>query len=156
MEFVVRPATSSDRSELDKVSTSAIATLRKTYRPTRHAVAQRRSSEQELKQLVATHDERVVGSVEYRLDKDRLHFLSLFVHHEYRRQGVARCLVEQLVVLARQAGIDQLTAYTIKETGAWRAFERLGFGVIREEATDLYESDESPHMTEVYLRRVVD
>lgn len=47
--------------------------------------------------MVAEHDERVVGFMIYELHKNRLHILNFAVHPEFRRHGVATCMVRKLV-----------------------------------------------------------
>ena len=152
---VVREATDSDAAELKSVSESAIATLRETYRPSAEAIARRASIVEALAQLVGVIDGKVVGSVEYRVEGDRVHFLSLFVHEDYRRRGVGRSLVDELEQIGRRLGLRCLSAYTVAQTGNPVVFQRMGFDIVSEEQADLYESDRFESLTEVYMERSI-
>ena len=152
---IVREATDSDAAELKSVSESAIATLRETYRPTAEAIAHRDSIVEALSQLVGVIDDKVVGSMEYRVEDDRVHFLSLFVHEDYRRRGVGRCLVDELGRIGKHLGLRCLSAYTVTQTGNPEVFRRMGFNIVSEEQADLYESDRFEGLTEVYMERSI-
>lgn len=149
--LVVREAIDSDAADLERVSQSAIATLRQTYCPTPEAVAHRRSIVPALIQLVAVFHDVVVGSVEYRVEGDRVHFLSLFVHHDHRQQGVGRRLIAELHRIGRRRRLRCLSTYTVCQTGNPEVFRRLGFEIVSEEPATLYESDRFDNLTEVYM-----
>lgn len=74
-------------------------------------------------------------------------FCSLF-----RRQGVARALVEALAGLARELGLRALVAGTVKETGNVEIFVRLGFRVVSEKVDVYSVSDAYTTLTDVELR----
>ena len=151
----IREATPADAEEIAAVSASAVATLRRTYRPNQKALAQKQAIAETLTRLVAVFNGRVVGTVDYRLTSDRVHFLSLEVHSDYRRQGVATQLVEELTRIGRRTGATRLSTYTVTQTGNPAIFERMGFRVISEEPSDLFESDHFEVLTEAYLERFI-
>lgn len=100
-------------------------------------------------------DGRVVGSVEYRVEEDRVHFLSLFVHEDFRRQAVGAQLIDELEGIGKQLGLRCLSAYTVTQTGNPEIFEQMGFDVVSEEPADFYESDRFEDLTEVYMERSI-
>ncbi len=150
-ECVVREATESDTDALELVSQSAIATLRQTYRPTSKAIAQKQSTSSAWTQLVALLDKKAVGSVVYRIEAEGIHFSSLFVHQDYRRQGIGKRLVSELEQIGRRLGLQRLSAYAVKEAGTLQIFQRIGFSIISEEPTDLFESERFDQLTEVHI-----
>jgi ribosomal protein S18 acetylase RimI-like enzyme len=153
--LTIRPPRPEDAEGIERAKASAIATLRKTYRPTQKAIARKQTLSAELTQLVALCDDGVVGKVEYRIDGDRLHFLSLDVHSDWRRQGVARRLLAELDAIGKTHGAKRLSTYTVTQTGNVEIFRRLGFRVVSEEPTDLFESDQHSALTESYLEREI-
>lgn len=151
----IRDALPADADQIASVSASAMATLRETYRPNEHALAHKQSTAQSLTRLVAVVDGQVVGSVEYKIELERVHFLSLYVHADHRRQGVATQLVAKLAKIGKQAGAKALSAYTVTQTGNCGTFEKMGFRVIYEEPSELFESDRFDTITETYLERPI-
>jgi ribosomal protein S18 acetylase RimI-like enzyme len=154
-KLTIRQAEAQDAAGIEWVRASAIATLRKTYRPTQKAIARKQTLSAELTELIALCDDRVVGKVEYRIEGDRLHFLSLDVHSDWRRQGVARRLLAELDAIGKRRGATRLSTYTVTQTGNVEIFRRLGFRVVSEEPTDLFESDQHSALTECYLEREI-
>jgi ribosomal protein S18 acetylase RimI-like enzyme len=153
--LTIRLARPEDADGIESVKASAIATLRKTYRPTQKAIAHKQTISTSLTQLVALCDDRVNGAVEYRIEGDRVHFLSLDVHLDSRRQGVARRLLAELDAIGKKSGAAKLSTYTVTQTGNVEIFRRLGFRVVSEEPTDLFESDQHSALTESYLEREI-
>jgi ribosomal protein S18 acetylase RimI-like enzyme len=153
--LTIRAARPEDADGIERVKASAIAMLRKTYRPTQKAIAHKQTISTSLTQLVALCDDRVNGAVEYRIEGDRVHFLSLDVHLDSRRQGVARRLLAELDAIGKKSGAAKLSTYTVTQTGNVEIFRRLGFRAVSEEPTDLYESAQHPALTESYLEREI-
>jgi ribosomal protein S18 acetylase RimI-like enzyme len=153
--LTIRVARPEDSDGIESVKASAIATLRKTYRPNQKAIAHKQTISTSLTQLVALCSDRVIGAVEYRIEADRVHFLSLDVHLDSRRQGVARRLVAELDAIGKKSGAAKLSTYTVTQTGNVEIFRRLGFRVVSEEPTELYESDRHAALTESYLEREI-
>jgi ribosomal protein S18 acetylase RimI-like enzyme len=151
----VREATPADADEIAVVSASAVATLREIYRPNQRALAHKQAIADTLTRLVAVLNGRVIGAVEYSLTGDRVHFLSLDVHSDYRRQGVAKRLVAELARIGKSAGAARLSTYTVTQTGNPAIFERMGFQVIYEEPSEFFESDRFDPVTESYLERPI-
>jgi len=147
----VREPVPVDEAAIATVVASGIATLRQTYRPTPVAVA--RKADLVLHRLVADDDEAIVGTVEYACNGERLHLMGLYTLDTHRRHGVARRMIDALVVIANARGARTLSLYTIRETGNVPIFERLGFTVVREAPARDCASDRHAHLTETYLER---
>jgi predicted enzyme related to lactoylglutathione lyase/ribosomal protein S18 acetylase RimI-like enzyme len=151
----VRPATAADDQAVAAVWASATATLRQTYRPTPVAVARAGRELSPRKRLVAQCQNQIAGTVEYYLDGLNLHLLRLGVDARYRKQGVARALLDHLTQIASTAGASRLSLYTVRQTGNVAIFERLGFRCIREEVAADLVGNSSEAMTEAYMERSV-
>ncbi|HTL32777.1 MAG TPA: GNAT family N-acetyltransferase [Kofleriaceae bacterium] len=147
MTLLIRPAVAADEPGIAAVAESALAVLRRIYRPTPAAIA-RKHEQRKLPRLVAVAGTEIVGTVEYALAEDRLHLMSLFVLASHRRQGVARALVDEL---AKLAGTRPLSLNTVRETGNVAVFERLGFSTVREEVTHDLVGESVLH--DVYMTR---
>ena len=154
-EIIIRKELPTDVDDLAQVNQSALATLRQTYHPNQKALAKRRETAKSPNRLVTVLNNRVVGSVEYRINSDRLHLMSLEVHSDFRRKGVAGSLVEALCQIGKILGATRLTAYTVTQTGNPLIFERMGFRVISEEPSEYFESDRFETLTETLLERLI-
>lgn len=147
----VREPTPADDAATAAVIASGIATLRQTYHPTAAAIA--RKTERVLHRLVAVDGDAIVGTVEYACNGERLHLMGLHTLETHRRCGVARRLIDALVVIANAHGARTLSLYTIRETGNVPIFERLGFSVMRDAPACDIASDHHAALTEAYLER---
>lgn len=78
--------------------------------------------------LAAREDGRVVGYVGIWIIFDEGHITNLAVHPEYRRRGIARLLLRELVSLARQRGVTRLTLEVRRSNhGAQQLYAQEGF-----------------------------
>ena len=149
----VREATPEDEEEVAAISSLATATLRETYRPKGGFRSDESAPLTSRTRLVAVMDERVVGTVRYAHEADRIHLIGLFVHPDFQRQGVARQIVAHLAVLGARRGARCLSLHAVKETGNAVIFERLGFRTVSERVDDSIESDSFAQLTDVYMER---
>jgi len=150
----VRPAIPEDNQAVSEVCALGTATLRETYRPKLGAFIGE-STPRQLTPLVAEFDGRVVGTVQYYIEGDRVHIVGLMVRPDFRRQGVARRIVEFLEDTARGTGLRCLSLNTVKQTGNVAIFRRLGFETISEGEDEWAESDKYERLTDVYMEKVV-
>jgi ribosomal protein S18 acetylase RimI-like enzyme len=155
MQIVIRETEENDGQAVADISAAAFATLCEVYRSSASTVSIKRNLASELTRLVAVADDRVVGTLEYRNEADRVHLIGLGVHPDFRRQGVARHLIRHLANIARQVGASKLSLYTVRETGNVSVFEKLGFGVIREEPAQQFESDRFDVLNEVFMEKIL-
>ncbi|MDA2933962.1 GNAT family N-acetyltransferase [Acidobacteria bacterium AH-259-D05] len=93
----------------------------------------------------------VVGSLQYLVEVDRVYVLDLAVDPEYRRQGVARQLIDFVSDTAQNRGYKIVSTRTIKETGNVPIFQKLGFRVVSEEIAEWCVSDMYSSLHDVYL-----
>jgi ribosomal protein S18 acetylase RimI-like enzyme len=77
----------------------------------------------------------------------------LGVHPDFRRQGVARALLQALDRIGRQQGAKRLHLFTVKETGNVEVFRRLGFAVVAGRADEFSESDRFETLTDVEMAK---
>ena len=151
--LTVRESTPDDESEAAVVDHLSTADLRRIYRPTAAAHERRFSISANLQRVVALLDGHVIGTVQYRIDGDRLHLLGLGVHPDFRRRGVATVLVQRLEEVAAESGCHAVVLHTVLETGNVVIFERMGFVIESRQPTDLFESDAFPILSEVVMRK---
>ena len=151
--IAIRPCLETELPAAERLAADTFALLRQLYRPSHDALARKRTLEPRLTRLVALDGPELVGTVQYRIEDDRLHLLGLAVHPARQRQGIARALISHLLQLARDRGCRALSLYTIEQTGNVPIFERLGFSVIsRTPARDLVSTFTSP-LTDVFMER---
>jgi N-acetylglutamate synthase-like GNAT family acetyltransferase len=94
-----------------------------------------RMNEQEMPITLIAHDERgVLGTASLKAsDMEILQDLtpwlsSVFVHQEYRGQGVASALTAEIEKIAKQQGFDKLYVFNPITQGV---FEKLGWSVLQ-------------------------
>ena len=127
----IRKATAGDADEVRVIVDQMTTFLRRFYRPTDAAYAQRSRTQGQRTRLVAVCEATVVGTVEHLVDGDVLRIIGLAVHECHRRRGVARALVEQLATVSAELGCHTMSISTVTATGNVPIFEALGFGVVR-------------------------
>jgi len=142
--------------EVAEVDRLATADLRKVYRPTSLAVRDRAIARPNTTPLVAIVDGRVVGTVQYSVVGECLSFQSLGVHPAFRRRGIASALLGHLEKIARECGCKSVQLHTVRETGNVAIFECMGFGVVTEAPTALFENDAGTTLHEVLMRKSLD
>ena len=151
LQIEVRPPLPGEDMRIAEVSASAVATLRQTYHPTPAAIARKRRMAKTLKRLVALIDDQIVGTLQYRLEDQAIHLMGPMVHHDHRRLGIARALVDAAAQIARQAHLARLSLHTIKQTGNVPIFEKLGFHLVSEQIDALTQSATHPTLIDVYM-----
>lgn len=148
-------ATPDDVANASAISHAAFSELRTVYRPTETAIANKAERQEEAVHAVAKIDQTVVGTLEYFVEKDQLYVIALAVDATFRRQGIARRLIEFVGEVARGLGRSIVATRTIKETGNVPIFERLGFHVVGEEIANWCVSDVHATLHDVHLERDV-
>ena len=151
--IIVREFFPEDCDDVEIVVNSAMAILRKIYRPGPDARSARSELAACLNRLVAVADGEIVGTTQYYSEGDAICVLGLMVRSDCQRMGVSRALIAHLAVLARNGDKQKLRARTIKETGNVPVFQRLGFVVTAEQPDTLFVSDLFSCLTEVDLER---
>jgi ribosomal-protein-alanine N-acetyltransferase len=98
--------------------------------------------------MVAEHGERIVGFMIYELHRNKIHVLDFATHHDYRRRGVGRQMVDKLVGKLSSQRRNRISLY-VRETNlhAQLFFRVSGFRaaeVIREHYLD--SGEDAYHM----------
>jgi ribosomal protein S18 acetylase RimI-like enzyme len=150
--ITVRESKLEDAEAVARVEASAIATLRQTYRPNQKALAQRKGISRKLFRLVAEHNGGIVGTTQYYVDGTAMRIIGLGVRSDFRRQGVARALLAEVVDRARRKGLSHLVLRTVEETGNVPIFEALGFEVESRCPDEYSESISGGRLRDVGLR----
>ena len=151
----IRACLENEVAAAERVAAEAFVGLRKVYRPTPDAVRNKQKLESDLKRLVALDGPDVVGTVQYRLQDNRLHLLGLAVSPRRRRSGIARALIERLCGIASDQQCQRLSLYTIEKTGNVAVFERLGFKVVERAPAENLISMSGEPLTEAYMERAI-
>jgi ribosomal protein S18 acetylase RimI-like enzyme len=151
--IVVRAATAADSDAVRRIVDDAFAPLRRIYRPNPDAIAH--AAALPLERLVAVSGDEVAGTVQWRVDGDRLRVVGLAVAPAWQRRGVGRALVEHLAQLGREQRCSALALFTIVQTGNVAVFRRLGFGVMWERPDTWSISVSGEPLAEAYLERAI-
>ncbi len=154
MQLTIRRATDDDADCVAEVVAAAFAPLRSIYRP-KPEIASRVAQFTGLStRIVAELDGRIVATVQFDNHKEHIHVIGLAVLPQFQRLGIARRLLDWIMAQAPALGLSVVVLDTIKETGNVMLFEKLGFHVVQEFATDRFESDRYPQLHETRMKRL--
>ena len=145
-------ARAEDIAPAKAIAKAAFSELRSVYSPTKTAIANQPKS---TAYVVAKMGQTVVGTLRYFDEEDRIYVFDVAVDPQYRRQGIARRLIDVVTDIARTFGHKTVLTRTIRETGNVEIFERLGFRAVKEETAKWCVSDRYPTLHDVYLERLV-
>ena len=149
--ITVRDSKREDAEAVRAVEASATTTLRQVYCPNRKAWRHRQSISRSLCRLVAESDGAIVGTTQYVVVEDVIRVIGLGVHHDFRRQGVARALIGEVARQAQSCGIRFVVLHTVEQTGNVPIFEALGFHVRSRCPEEYAESITGGELTDVCL-----
>jgi GNAT superfamily N-acetyltransferase len=152
---IVREAQVADAPRVSEVLRAAGDSLRAVYRPNSERLLARGNPYRDSTVLVALVESTITGTLTYSLEDTRLHLRRLAVHPDYQRRGIAKALIDSAADRAVTAGALYLSLDTIKQTGNVAIFERLGFAIVDERRTDLFESCDSGELLDVRMERRV-
>ena len=155
MATLVRMARPEDEEAVRRVGDEAFATVRSVYRPDPAAHANLSAIAPALERVVAEVDGQVVGTARFGVFGDSLRIIGLGVVPQFRRQGVARALIEELARVAKEKGCGALALYTITKTGNVSIFDRLGFHVVSEQPDAYSISVDGEPLMEAHMVRSV-
>jgi len=149
----IRQTLPEDTDDLQVILNHEFRFLRSVYRPTKAGHTDKSSISRDLTRLVAILRETVAGTIQYYIDNDFMRITGLAVYEVYRRQGIARALVNHVFELAQEKGCLSVRLSTIKETGNVDIFQKLGFEVIGENTDKLCEGINGEKVTDVEMER---
>ena len=154
IDIAVRVASPDDDIEAAVVRKAAFDRLRAIYRPTGEAAARQAARADEGTRLIAEIDGRIVGTLQFDVHQEHVHLIGVAVHPDFQRMGVARHMVEWVVVRTPGLGRNVVVLDTIQETGNVTLFERLGFRVVQVTVATWCVSDVHPDVHDVRMERV--
>ncbi len=152
MESVrIREASRNDRGAIERLIDLGARDVRKRVGPHPCPVPIEDLGARGVAALVAEAQQKIVGSVAYRIRGGRMHFFNLVVDAKHRNNGIARRLVAELETIARKADAKHMTLQTIGELGVEELFVRLGFRVQSSKKEFLFANDRENALTTVFL-----
>ena len=89
--------------------------------------------------LVGCFNQTVVATIQYHAENGILFLFGLSVHEEFRRQGIAREIMNYLIDFAKEQKLKTIRFNTMRITGNVEIFQKLGFTVTSEKASVLCE-----------------
>jgi N-acetylglutamate synthase-like GNAT family acetyltransferase len=146
----IRNQTDSDSAAVQSIIAATTSELRTVYRPIKTNAPNK--TEKPIK-IIATIKEKVVGSAEYLVCEDSVLVRGLAVSPVHRRQGVARTIIEHVMLKSRKAGKTKLVLSTIKETGNTDVFLHMGFTIASEAKSEMFESIQGEQVTLVNMNK---
>lgn len=146
----VRKQTKADADVVESIIAAATSELRSIYRPKETKI---KNITGKATGIVATINNTVVGTAEYLVNTDSIQVHGLAVSPAHRNQGIARAIIEYLALQAQKEAKSGITLSTIKETGKFNAFLRMGFTVTSEAVSEIFEGIQSERVTLVNMSK---
>ncbi|MCW8932622.1 MAG: GNAT family N-acetyltransferase [Gammaproteobacteria bacterium] len=132
----IRKQITMDSEAVKSIIKTATDELRAVYHPIKTKV---KNEIEKPISIVAIIKDHVVGFAEYLIYENSILVRGLAVSPVYRRQGVARTIIQYLILKAKKEGKTELALSTIKETGNTIIFLHMGFTIVSEELSELFE-----------------
>lgn len=86
----------------------------------------------EINILVAVIDNKIIGAIRYTFpDEKTVYFSRLVVLKDYRRQGIAKELIQQIETIAKQSGVDKVELDFMQEKNLAPFYEDLGYHITK-------------------------
>ena len=146
----IRTQIDTDAEAVKSIIAAATDELRSIYRPIKTKVQNKIGKPIS---LVATIKENVVGSAEYFICENSVLVRGLAVSPVYRKRGVARAIIEHIILRAQKEGKAELVLSTIKETRNTNAFLHMGFTVVSEMVSEIFVGIQGEQVTVVNMRK---
>jgi ribosomal-protein-alanine N-acetyltransferase len=107
--------------------------------------------------MVAEMNEIVVGFMIYELHKNRLHILNFAVHHDYRRLGVGKAMIDKLVGKLSQQRRSRILL-EVRETNlpAQLFFRHAGFQAVSVLRDFYADTDEDAYVMQLRYQAIED
>jgi diamine N-acetyltransferase len=153
---IIRDATPQDEPAARALEGRIFAALRHLYIPSSAAIAQAKQEHAQFARSIAEADGKIIGTVRWRVEDDRISLRALAVDENHRGKGIARTLVEHVLEHARKRGLRAVSAYAVAATGNVVIYERMGFTVIRESVDPTSTRPDGGPALEAYLERRLD
>jgi len=147
---MIKQVNANDQS-VATLSQSCFNKLSEIYKPTEKAKRNKAKNHNDWTCFGFYHNERLVGVVEVKLLDLDLQISSLAVNSAYRRQGIARRLIE--FAISRFNGLRTISVWCVQQTGNVSIFNALGFQVVQEFESDYFELVDGSQAIEVQLKK---
>ena len=147
----IRKYQSTDKEAVTVLSEQMLRFLRNYYCPTKAGLNHKSAIAPDLTRVVAILNQKIVGTTQYYPKNGMLRIISLSVHEEYKRQGIARALINHVCSVAKMRNCSAIRAATIEETGNVIIFKHLGFKVIGKNIDKLCEGINRKKVTDIEL-----
>ena len=138
----------SDIDSVKLIIAVATAELRTVYRPIK---GKSQTKTKKTISVVAIIKGNVIGTAELLFYKNYILVQGVAVSPPYRKQGVARTIIEYIILRAQKESKTELVLNIIKETGNTNIFSHMGFTFASEEISEIYESVQSNQVTVVNM-----
>ncbi len=147
--IIIRPFDARDSSDIIKIDSESFRTMNPTYDL---FIYMTYGSEI----LVADIGNAVVGYVVVSYREEEAKIMSLAVKREFRRRGIGKMLLREVIRRARSKGIKRLTLEVrVSNRAAQELYKKLGFEVAG--VLESYYSDgESAYLMHLYLDKTDD
>jgi GNAT superfamily N-acetyltransferase len=155
MRTAIRDLAAGERAIFLPIIMECREVLRQAYKPSGKQGHVLGYKDDEFRAVGAFLEELPVGYVEYILDDDFLYFQKMSVAAAYQRQGIGRQLVSELSRRAKLNARVKLRCGTVKETGNYDVYSRLGFKIVTEKISDWFIGVSGKPVTEAILELVV-
>ena len=140
----------SDENTVKSIIAAATDELRSVYSPIK---TKAQNKTEKPINVIAIIKENIVGSAECLICENNVLVRGLAVSPSYRRQGVARAIIEHIMLIAQKEDKAELVLSTIKETENTTAFLHMGFSVVSEAISEMFESVQGKQVTLVKMRK---
>lgn len=91
-----------------------------------------------LRTFVADMSEEVVGFCYWGLHKDSAHIFNMYVHPDFRRYGLAKCLLQRVEEDIQRKGFSRWTFDPINTKSAKVFIEQLGYKLLWEDTDRIH------------------
>jgi N-acetylglutamate synthase-like GNAT family acetyltransferase len=146
----IRKQIDPDANAVKSIIAAATDELRTIYRPIK---AKTQNKIENSISIVAVIEENIVGSAEYLICENNIVIRGLAVSNNHRKQGVAKTIIEHVMLIAQKEGKTELVLSTIKETGNTNAFLHMGFTVASEVISEIFEGAQGGQVTLVNMSK---
>lgn len=103
--------------------------------------------------LVACMSQTVVGTIQYNAENGILFLFGLSVHEDFRRQGIAREIMNHLFNFAKTQKLTTIRFNTMRITGNVEIFQKIGFVVTNEKTSVLCEGLNGEKIIDVQMEK---
>ena len=146
----IRKKIDQDTDTVKSIMATATDELRSIYRPIKAKV--KNKTEKPIS-IVAIIKKNIVGVAEFLICEKNILIRGLAVSPNHRRQGVAREIIEYVMLRAQKEGKSELVLSTIKETGNSNVFLHMGFTITSEATSEIFESIQGEQVTLINMSK---